>query len=152
MKRNKQDILKGLIGFLMLVLADCLKFCREKLWLALCVVVFVVLFINTFFVYQWCHIDSESLLLSCDTAWQDVVFNHLTAHVLYQTIYIYNQVFDTYSYTRLLYLSVSSVMSIMFVVGFIVLSFSIFNLPWRLYEFIKGKELSSENPAEVKSD
>lgn len=150
---NKQEIARDLLGFCSIVFSENLDFCRKRVILLFCIFVFLALFINTFLVYNWCYIDSESYLLSCGSGFMDTVFNFFTAHVLYQTIYIYSEVVDTYSYLRLFTLIASTVISAMFIIGFLVLSFGIFNLPFRFFALVKEKYFSGINTAgEVNSD
>lgn len=150
---NKQQIARDLLGFCQKLFSETLDYLRRRLFFLLCILIFLALFINTFLVYNWCYIDSETYLLSCGSDFMNTFFNFFTAHVLYQTIYTYNEVLDTYSYLRLFSLVASISISGMFIVGFLVLSFGIFNIPFRFFALIKEKYFSGMNAVgEVNSD
>ncbi|MBK6895048.1 MAG: hypothetical protein IPH06_00455 [Alphaproteobacteria bacterium] len=149
---NKSAFIKGFTGFGKQLFADSVDYYKQKVFLVISIGVFILLFVNTFFVYQWCHIDSETLLLSCKDHGLDTFFNYMTSHVLYQMIFNYGQLEDGYTFFSVYSLIVSAVVSGLFIVGFLTLSFSIFNLPWRLFDYIKENYYETEQDGNTESD
>ncbi|MCB1682796.1 MAG: hypothetical protein H6858_04315 [Rhodospirillales bacterium] len=148
---NQEELKKQFSDFFLQLLNDMIGFCRRHLFVAASVVVFLFLFINTFFVYDWCHINDDALL-SCGSDFGDSFFNYLTSHVLYLTLFLYDKFNDDFSILSLFSLLISTLLSSMFVIGFLVTSFSLFNIPWRIYGFVKETYSKPTNTGEAKSD
>ncbi len=149
---NTKDLVQEGCKFCKLVCSETAEYYSKRVFLVISIGVFLILFTNTFFVYRWCHIDSETLLLSCGDHNLDTFFNYMTSHVLYQAMYNYGQLDDGYSFASFYNLFMSSVMSVLFITGFLTLSFSVFNIPWRLFTYIKENHSKTEQAGTTNSD
>lgn len=149
---NTKDLVQEGRSFFKVVYSETIGYYSKRVFLVISIGVFLVLFTNTFFVYRWCHIDSETLLLSCGSHTTNTFFNYMTAHVLYQTMFNYGQLDEGFSIITYYNLFMSTAMSVLFVTGFLTLSFSLFNIPWRLFTYIQENYSKTEQAETSNSD